>query len=90
MSAREMYKNRNGTRNNIAGLAIRQRRLLTEPRLSQRALADKMQLVGIDLDKNAVQRIESGDRFITDIELLGFAKILNTPVAALLGERPED
>lgn len=41
---------------------------------SQRALADKMQLVGIDLDKNAIQRIECGKRFVTDIELAAFAQ----------------
>ena len=39
-----------------------------------RALADKMQLVGIDLDKNAIQRIECGKRFVTDIELAAFAQ----------------
>ena len=45
------------------------------PKVSQRALADKLQLAGIDLDKNAIQRIESGQRFVTDIELRAFAKI---------------
>ena len=48
------------------------------------ALADKMQLFGIDLDKNAIQRIECGKRFITDIELLAFSKVLNTSLENLL------
>ena len=52
--------------------------------MSQRALADKMQLFGIDLDKNAIQRIECGKRFITDIELLAFSKVLNTSLETLL------
>ena len=52
--------------------------------MSQRALADKMQLFGIDLDKNAIQRIECGKRFITDIELLAFSKVLNTSLENLL------
>lgn len=34
-----------------------------------------MQLIGIDVDKNAIQRIECGKRFVTDIELKGFAEI---------------
>lgn len=38
-----------------------------EMHLSQRALADRMQLAGIDIDKNAIQRIECGKRFVTDI-----------------------
>lgn len=75
-----MYKNRSGDRNNICGLKIRDLRQKAVPRLSQRALADKLQLAGIDLDKNAVQRIESGQRFITDIELLAFAKTLDVHI----------
>ncbi len=34
-----------------------------------------MQLVGIDIDKNAVQRIECGKRSVTDIEIISFAEI---------------
>lgn len=75
-----MYKNRNGNRNNICGIQIRKLRLSYSPVLSQKALADKLQLLGIDLDKNAIQRIESGQRFITDIELLGFAKLFNIKI----------
>ncbi len=33
-------------------------------------LADRLQRSGLDTDKNAVQRIESGQRFVTDIELV--------------------
>lgn len=53
-------------------------------RLSQRALADKMQLVGIDVDKNAIQRIESGKRFVTDIELRAIAEIFSVSVDDLI------
>lgn len=43
-----------------------------------------MQLHGIDIDKNAIQRIESGARFITDIELKQFADFFETTVDELL------
>lgn len=69
-----MYKNKNGSRNNIVGISIRKLRL-EQPGMSQRILADKMQLKGIDLNKNAIQRIESGERFVTDIELRYFAEV---------------
>ncbi|MCM1158301.1 MAG: helix-turn-helix domain-containing protein [Bacteroidales bacterium] len=69
-----MYKNKNGSRNNIVGISIRKLRL-AQTGMSQRILADKMQLVGIDLNKNAIQRIESGERFVTDIELKHFAEV---------------
>lgn len=79
-----MYKNKNGNRNNIAGINIMRIRREMYPKMSQRKLADKMQLAGIDLNKNAIQRIESGERFITDIELLAFAEVLNVPLKDLL------
>ncbi|MEE3411467.1 MAG: helix-turn-helix transcriptional regulator [Treponema sp.] len=80
----QMYKNKNGDRNNISGIQIAQIRKKQVPRMSQRALADKMQLAGIDLDKNAIQRIESGQRFVTDIELRVFSKVLGASYIDLL------
>lgn len=52
--------------------------------ISQRELADKMQLIGIDIDKNAIQRIECGKRFVTDIEVIAFAKVFNVTLEELL------
>ncbi|MGM9631967.1 MAG: helix-turn-helix domain-containing protein [Eubacteriales bacterium] len=68
--------------NNICGRNITKFR--TELKISQRELADKMQLVGIDIDKNAIQRIECGKRFVTDIELIAFRKIFNVDYKDLL------
>ena len=79
-----MFKNKNGDRNNISGEKIREYRLSSSEKLSQRALADKMQLLGIDVDKNAIQRIESGKRFVTDIELKAFAEIFGIGVENLI------
>lgn len=79
-----MFKNKNVSSNNISGKNIKRIRLEQVPRLSQRALADKLQIHGIDLDKNAVQRIESGQRFVTDIELLAFSKVLKVSLEVLL------
>jgi len=78
-----MFKNKasNG-KNNICGEKIYT--LRKEMKLSQRALADKMQINGIDIDKNAIQRIESGERFVTDIELIVLSKVLNTDIKNLL------
>ena len=52
--------------------------------ISQKVLSDKVQLVGIDIDKNAVQRIEQGKRFVTDIEVIAFAKVFNIITDELL------
>lgn len=69
-------------RNNISGRNIS--RLRKDAGLSQRQLADRMQLLGIDMDKNAVQRIESGARFVTDIELQTFSNCFSVTVDELL------
>lgn len=68
--------------NNVCGKNIA--RLRTYMKISQRELADRMQLVGIDIDKNAIQRIECGKRFVTDIEIIAFAKIFDISFDVLL------
>ena len=68
-------------RNNICGIKIHT--LRKSLKMSQRALADKLQLMGLDVDKNAIQRIESGQRFVTDIELTYIAPALNTTIIEL-------
>ena len=40
--------------------------------LSQRALAHELQLKGYDIDKNVITRIETQQRFVTDIEIQAF------------------
>ena len=78
-----MFKNRtpDGT-NNIAGIRVME--LRKGLKISQRELADRLAVIGLNIDKNAVQRIESGQRFITDIELVYLAKIFNVTVEDLL------
>lgn len=80
-----MFKNRNedGTLNSC-GEKVARLRLAMRPKLSQKGLADRLQIAGLDLEKNAVQRIESGQRFVTDIELRALAKVLNVSVEELL------
>ena len=79
-----MFKNKNEGKNNLCGDNIRKLRLAYPAKLSQRALADKMQLIGIDVDKNAIQRIECGKRFVTDIELKALAQIFEVSIAELI------
>ena len=68
--------------NNICGKNITKFR--KEMKLSQKKLADRMQLFGIDIDKNAIQRIECGKRFVTDIEIVAFSKVFDVTFEELL------
>lgn len=78
-----MFINKAGDgRNNLCGRQVA--RLRKTRGWSQRALADELQRRGLDVDKNAVQRIEAGQRFVTDIELVYLAKALDADVNELL------
>lgn len=78
-----MFKNKTEDgRLNVCGRRIYE--LRKSRRLSQRALADQMQLLGIDLGKNAIQQIESGERFVTDIELKAFSAYFQASADDLL------
>ncbi len=70
-------------RNNVCGRAVAEIR--KSMGLSQRQIAEDLQRIGLDVDKNAVQRIESGQRFVTDIELLYLSRVLHASVEDLLG-----
>ena len=74
-------RSRNGE-NNICGKVIAMRR--KDLGKSQRQLADMLQIAGLDIDKNAVQRIEAGKRFVTEIELEYIAEVLGISYKDLL------
>ena len=68
--------------NNLCGgkIAI----IRKEKKLSQRKLATKMQLLGFDVDHYFIRRVENGERFVTDIDLVIFAKALEVPISDIL------
>lgn len=79
-----MFINKTGDgRNNICGLQVAKYR--KNMGKSQRQLADMLQLAGLDVDKNAIQRIEAGKRFVTDIELVCLSKVLHVSMEVLAG-----
>ena len=53
-----MYKNKAADgENNICGQKVKEIRERLPEKTSQRKLADMLQMAGLDIDKNAVQRI---------------------------------
>ena len=83
-----MFKARNNGRNNIVGVEVRRRR--KEQKISQRELSDRLADIGLDVDKNAIQRLEHGDRFVTDIELVFLAKYFECSVEELILVKKEE
>ena len=45
--------------------------------LSQRDLARELQLIGMDMDKNVITRIENNKRYVSDFELQAIKQIFN-------------
>ena len=82
-----MYKNKaKDGKNNISGRKIKAFREAMATKPSQKELADLLQIAGLDVDKNAIQRIESGQRFVTDIELKAIARVLGISYESLLDD----
>ncbi len=68
---------------NVSGDRIRELRL--RARLSQAALAAKMQTEGVIVEQDVISRIESGSRLVTDYELLVLTRIFSTTADWLIG-----
>lgn len=52
--------------------------------LSQRSLAYALQLIGYDIDKNVITRIETNKRYVTDIELKALTEIFHVSYEFLI------
>lgn len=70
--------------NNITGKRLIEIR--HEMGLSQRKLAKMMQLAGYDVDHHFIRRIENGERFVTDIELVALSKVLKISILELIDD----
>ena len=58
-------------------IGARLKALRERDHLSQRDLAHKLQLIGMDMDKNVITRIQTNKRYVTDIELRALAAIFH-------------
>ena len=60
---------------NISGSILKE--LRQKNNLSQQDLAEKLQLLGIELTSKEVSKIETNNRLVQDFELFAFAKVFN-------------
>ncbi len=65
--------------NNLCGKRIAEIR--KSQKLSQRKLATRMQLLGYDVDNYFIRRVENGERFLTDIDLVIFSRSLGVEIS---------
>ena len=69
---------------NISGSILRE--LRTNDGLSQQQLAEKLQLLGVELTSKEISKIENDKRLVQDFELFAFAKIFGVS-AGVFGEK---
>ncbi|WP_343082712.1 helix-turn-helix domain-containing protein [Blautia producta] len=80
-------RTKTGEKNLISQRLIDLRR---EKGLSQRDLAEKLQLAGYDMDKNVITRIETNKRYVTDLELKALSEIFGVSYEYLIDGRNRD
>ena len=74
-------RSKTGCKNLISEKLVQLRK---EQKLSQRDLAQKLQLAGYDMDKNVITRIETNKRYVTDIELKALCEVLRVTYKELI------
>ena len=72
----------NGSKN-ICGARVKEARRAQG--LSQTDLAARLQIEGVNVERDSISRIEIGTRFVADYELRTLCKILRVTPAYLLG-----
>ncbi|HWZ95342.1 MAG TPA: helix-turn-helix transcriptional regulator [Opitutaceae bacterium] len=65
---------------NAIGKRIRQARLAIKPGVSQSDLAARLSVLGLDFDRPTITRIENGERYLRDYEVIVLSKVLKVSV----------
>ena len=73
---------------NLSGERIYQAR--TRKHLSQAELAAQMQVQGVIIEREAISKIETGARFVSDYELMIFARVLGVTMDWLVGTEEKE
>ena len=68
---------------NICGERVHEAR--RRLKLSQAELAARLQVAGVNIERDSVSRIEIGTRFVADYELLALSQALSVTLEYLLG-----
>lgn len=70
---------------NLIGERVKLARRRRNPPLTQDELSGQLAAYGLQLDRIAISRIESGNRYVTDFEVRAFSKVLGVSPGWLLG-----
>lgn len=79
-----MKKTADLPKRNLVGGKLRSIRLAQHPEVTLEDLAGRMAARGVRLDRSALGRIENGNRYVLDYELVALAHALRVAPADLL------
>lgn len=71
---------------NVIGSRVRIARRRLHPPVSQEDLSGRLAAKGITINRSGVSKIENGERYLMDYEIIALSKSLKTSVAWLFGE----
>jgi len=69
---------------NIIGKRVKEARQKSNPPLTQQDLSARLGVLGFSIDRVSISKIEAGDRFVADYEVVAIAKALNVSLEWLL------
>lgn len=78
-----IYWDKNTNSKNRIGKRVKELRIAKQ--LSQKALAEQLQLAGYEFNDLTVLRIEQGTRFVPDYEVVALAELFQVSCEYLLG-----
>lgn len=79
----KIYWNKENNSKNIIGQRVKE--LRTERHMSQKALAEQLQLAGYEFSDLTILRIEQGSRFVPDYEVVALAEFFHVSCEYPLG-----
>ena len=71
---------------NIVGKRVKRARCGSKPIVTQEDLSARLSVMGLEIDRSTISRIEAGRRQVTDYELLALSRALGVAVDWLLGD----
>ena len=69
----------------MVGARVREARKKAKPRITQRDLAARLEVLGLEIDQAKISKIEQGIRPVFDYELAKIAEALKVSTEWLLG-----
>jgi len=80
-------RTRQNDKKNVIGARVRKARDSAIPSISQDDLSGRLARLGVQITQTGISKIENGERYLMDYEIVALAKALKVSIAWLFGEK---